>query len=77
MQAVIRAVCRHSSRFFSREAPSFRIDGFELAAIDRHDAGVQEIEAAAKGDELLANLADVATIVHVDSLLRIDLDLEA
>ena len=49
-----------SARFFSREAPSFRIDGFELAAIDRHDAGVQEIEAAAKGDELLANLADVA-----------------
>ena len=34
------------------------IDGFEFAAVDRDDAGVQEIEAAAYSDELLAYLSD-------------------
>ncbi len=47
----------------AREALRLRVDSFELAAVDRDDAGVQEIQPAAKGDELLAYLADGRTVV--------------
>ena len=41
----------------------FRIDGFELATVDRDDATVQEIKTAAKSNELLAYLTDGRTVV--------------
>jgi len=52
--------------FLTREALGLRIDGFELAAIDCDNAGVKEIETAAKGDELLAYLADRWTVVAAE-----------
>ena len=50
-------------QLFAREALRLRVDSFELAAVDRDYAGVQEIQAAAKGNELLAYLADGETLL--------------
>ncbi len=55
-----------SLELLSREALRLGVDGFELAAVDRDDAGVQQIEAAAKSDELPAYLADRRAIVAAE-----------
>ena len=52
--------------FLAREALGLGIDGFEFAAIDRDDAGVQEIEAAAKRDKLLTHLAGRRAVVAAE-----------
>ena len=49
-----------------REALRLGVDGFELAAVDCDDAGVQKIDVAAEGDELRAHLANGGTIVTTE-----------
>jgi hypothetical protein len=53
----------------TRIALGLGVHGFELAAVDRDEAGVQKIDVAAERDELPADPADRGAIVATESAI--------
>ena len=63
-------------QLLARKALCLRVDGFELAAVDRDDARVKQVDVATEGDELFANLSDGRTIVPPKVGNRFEIRLE-
>jgi hypothetical protein len=60
------------AQLLAREALRLRVDGFELAAVDGHNAGIQKIDASAESDELCTHLADGGAVVATEICDRLE-----